>query len=717
MYEQWIEEKIGHLKRKNEHVTMVGKSITGNIYPKMRDAIATSEIITLANHMRALIRLPDNALVPVNAITFIIAGSGTSKDRSLNSARGCFKSIYKKMEAYLEMQAIKTAKATALENGKKGENDWRLFYRAARPIFGGSEPTISGVAAHMNDMQSSNAGGGHIYSGEFGAELSNSNNMLDVLKFASEIYDMGNMKTNFRKTTEAQGKEIKSMNFSALFISSPNNIIYDQTVKKKFIIEFTSRLARRSFFNFNQNSLPKLNETVEQLILREKRELKESMEAIYEMQEVTDKLTPKIKNIFSLEEGLWEIYGVVKQQYEIKAERIDPELESFKLATAHTQWRALKLAGAYTQLDNRTEVSIKDFAEALHYCETIEEDLKEFNVELNKESYELLDDYVNSVYNDEAVELTAHRLSKLGYIDNVKAVKTKLRDIADMANDISEGIYTADGTKIVYEKLISKDVVGASYMTVTGEKAERTKQCHEGYEYKEVGFERVANLMRNDTAYCMFEFSEGKRSNANIKSGTKWLCLDIDNSTITDEECHDMLSDFKHHICRTSNSTNPFKFRVAIELDKYIDPENKIWKKFVESVASYLALDVDILPKSQIFFGYKGRNVLTNMNGDLVEVKEHLVKATSEESKKHIPTTKEAKEMLEDQYETFFYAYESKKGTRSTTLIRAVKHAKDLGASMEELIHLVDDINNYWSDPMEEARLETTIKSQIRRMF
>jgi len=715
-WKEYIDSEIGHLKKQNENLALVSKSITGNVYPKMKDAIAVSELVTLATHMRAKIRLPDETLVPVNGISFVIAGSGASKDRSLNQARKCFQGIYNKMKTYLEKKALDQAVIDAKEAGKD-ESDYMEFYKKPRPLFGGAKPTVSGIQGHLNQLQNATVGGGHIYSGEFGSELANSNAMLDILQIAAELYDLGNMKADWRKTEEAQGKEIVSMNFSSIFISSPGNIIYDQTVKKKFIVEFQTKLARRSFFNFNNGELEIPKETVPELLAREKKELEDSLNAMKKINEKLSKLKPNPANIITLEDGLWELYGVVKRYYEEYAETIDPELEAYKLATTHTQWRALKLAGAFAQADNSKVLTKKHFAEALHYCESTEHDLRDFNIEINKEGYELLDDYVNSIYKDHKIELTAHRLGKLGYIDSMQSVKTKLVQLCDLANDISDGVYSAEGTRITYEKLVQKDVIGASYMALSGTKEERAKKCKEGFSYKELPFDRVANLLRNDTAYCPFEFKDGVRSNDNIVGGTKLVILDIDDSDVTDYEMHDMLDEYKHHIARTSNAENPFKFRIALELDSYVTIDGKNWKKFLESIANYIGTEVDSLPQSQIYFGYKGRNVLSNPTGRLMESKEHLIYANKESQPKVVPNKKQAKDMLENAITTFWYLFEAENGQRSLTLIRAAKHAKDLGATKQQVIDLMDSAQEYWVEPLEEERYQRTIIKQVERMY
>jgi hypothetical protein len=50
-------------------------------------------------------------------------------------------------------------------------------------------------------------------------------------------------------------------------------------------------------------------------------------------------------------------------------------------------------------------------------------------------------------------------------------------------------------------------------------------------------------------------------------------------------------------------------------------------------------------------------------------------------------------------------------------MTRAIYHAKDLGASIEEIEQLIKDINEYWSFPMDQTRLENTILAQIPRIF
>jgi hypothetical protein len=78
-------------------------------------------------------------------------------------------------------------------------------------------------------------------------------------------------------------------------------------------------------------------------------------------------------------------------------------------------------------------------------------------------------------------------------------------------------------------------------------------------------------------------------------------------------------------------------------------------------------------------------------------------------------TSKQAKALLSDPLNTFSYAYEAEAGAGSRSLVRAAYHAKDLGASTEDIQTLIRDINNYWYSPLEHSRLDNILK-QVERL-
>ena len=132
-------------------------------------------------------------------------------------------------------------------------------------------------------------------------------------------------------------------------------------------------------------------------------------------------------------------------------------------------------------------------------------------------------------------------------------------------------------------------------------------------------------------------------------------------------------------------------------------------------------VDVDLVPQSQIFFSYGADEVLSVTDGSPIKVRDHIMFANDAINSKLVvekaPSKSQIEALINDPYTTFNYAYESRpgSGSGSRNLIRAARHARDLGLPKDAIIELIKDINDYWVSPMPEDRLETTIISQINR--
>ena len=93
--------------------------------------------------------------------------------------------------------------------------------------------------------------------------------------------------------------------------------------------------------------------------------------------------------------------------------------------------------------------------------------------------------------------------------------------------------------------------------------------------------------------------------------------------------------------------------------------------------------------------------------------------ATSVDPKPVAPTytAAEKRALLSDPLSTFAYAFEAKTGEGSRSLIRAAYHAKDLGLGYDDVVELMYEINSYWDVPLDQKRFDSTILTQIKRMF
>jgi hypothetical protein len=410
------------------------------------------------------------------------------------------------------------------------------------------------------------------------------------------------------------------------------------------------------------------------------------------------------------------LYYSYLEYNKLLAEDIDAQHEISQLSRTHSHWKTLKLSGAFATLRNSQVIDKEDFIYAINFTELYAEDLQAFEVELEKETYEVFIDYMHLMHKSgkESIKISAHKLKKLGFIKGTGAIHTKLKDLVDISTSADKtGIYTVVDDTIVYEKIRKTNINGASFLEVTGTKQERAYQCAEGFTYADTSFEYLKNLLAMDLAFSPFEFREGKRGKNNIIGGTSWAILDIDESNLTDEEVHFILEDINHHIARTSNPDNGYKFRVIIQLDAYVELAIQEFPYFMQSISESLGLKSDKLSILQIYFGYEGREVLSQTTGHKVEVKDHLLfakaKVTEKEKARVELSPKERKAALDSPFATFDYAFEAENGEGTRKMISAAYKAKDLGATNDEIVTLMEEINDYWDVSMDPQRFENTI--------
>lgn len=687
--------------------------------------IAASELVLFASHLRRNIKHWNGSMIPINAISFAIAASGFGKDSAVNASRKCFSEGYKIINNKRKEVATANAQKQAMLAGKQDPQEWNTykeFYVAPEELFASVDSTQKGLMKHFNTLEDSGIGGGFVYSGEFGGELT-SGSIVPLLQFMAEVYDEGSKEVKLIGNKEEQGKPLKNFPVTALFVGSQDNILYEAPVKKIFEREFSTKLARRSFFNFSPATVPATQyASVSEMLEAETLAEDSSIIARKHVQDlVKDIAAQAVKGVGAPLEVSTEVRNLFlkyKRYNEELSATIEPQFKISKLVRMHMQWKALKFSGAIAIFNKHNSIELEDYIAAITYCEMLDEDMMNFEVAMVKEPYELFVDFMHTKAIDGKSHIGLHDLRKSGYIPTTGVHTTKIKELVTLATSYDHsGIYTICDDGICYEEIMKTDTIGCSFMSVSGTKEERQKQCASGYEYYQTTFIELADMLKEDLAYSPFRFKDGKRSKENIDTGCKWICLDIDDSSITDEECHFILQDINHHIARTSDKSNPFKFRILLELDAVVDISDLQWRGFISSISDSLSLKTDLLPKSQIYFSYSDRTILSVTDQSPIEVKDHLIIAASTEPKASPPkpTSTQAKALLSDRFTTFEFAFTASNGSRYRSLIRAMFYAKDLGMSTDSMIDLLHEISDYWDEPASPKHLDQ-LTNQIRRM-
>lgn len=257
-----------------------------------------------------------------------------------------------------------------------------------------------------------------------------------------------------------------------------------------------------------------------------------------------------------------------------------------------------------------------------------------------------------------------------------------------------------------------------------------------GFEYDEVSFEQLGNLLTHDYGFTPFKYAsveEGAiydtikhpeawgrvRGRANVNDVISWLCLDVDDSTITAEEMHQILANTNHHIARTSNKDNPYKFRVIVELTTPVTVTESLWKFFIKAVATSLGIDkLDALGRSAVIYGYKDRKVYSVLDKGTINTSRHLKMAQTkvaelEEKRATALPAKQQAAALQSPYNTFGFAYDAEPGEGTNKMLAAIHKAKELGATKEYIVDLLKSINRFWDHSMPAHRLQSTVMTAI----
>lgn len=712
---------------------------------RMKAVIAVSELMSFASQFKRNIVLPDNTSVPINSITFCMAASGAHKDSSLRLTRKIFAPAY----SYLEDQRVAFAETAAIQAAKdagetlyKEKDIYKNYYEEPAAIFL-KDVTPQGLVQYFNDIGKNPLGAGLLVNSEISDEFNTNPNFPDVIKILSEAYDLGIVEASYTKGKEFRNNGVSGIPFNALFIGSHYMLMFNPKLKEKLIASFMSKLSRRCSFVFAPDKIEEPVYTSGLELVKAERETRDK--AVNAVAKLSPKLIDIAKhNVNSAGLPLTlspeaDIVSISLKRYDSEVAAHDCIAESADvLYRKNRYWRALKLAGALAILDTSATIELHHIISAVNITELFNLDMQIFEAELNKADHERMSDYIQTLVEvDGRAFASLHELKKRGF--TVTTTYTKLKELATLANAYdTSGIYTvtpeADG--IHYERIIKSDVVTISFKPINTSKLDAAVASGDssavskaksdiaastayGFETHETTFADLANLLQGSYAYSAFKFDQGIRGKDHIQGGTKWCVIDVDNSNITAEEAHFMLSDINHHIALTSDPNNVFKFRVLVELDSVVELNAIQWRYFFQALTQDLGLQADQLPQAQIHFSYAGRTIYSQLEASPLPVRDYLVQSTEKATSKAVAqsnlTAAQRKTLLDNPESTFVYAFEAPHGAGSRMLIRAALHARDLGMDKEAIIQLISDINDYWSVPMNEDRLEQTVLSQIRR--
>jgi len=761
---------------------------------RMKLFIAINETALLVSNLNKPIRLNSKTLVTTNVQNIMFAPSGASKDSTINKIRSNFTEAYNIiLKRMIEIGIVKAKEKCVQERGN--DKDWKEFYKGnTRTLF----PAISTDEGMMNQMAILNGIGTGAYNmvgiSELGSELKANPSLMTNLKVMAMGYDLGNVASKIVKTDELQTNDIKGLNMNLLMFSSMHTLLQDRVVKSRFVDYMTIQGARRTMICVNNtleqitvhgNLLDIVNTSAKDDSRFEssgENLRKKSIKIIkaLSIDSTAVNLPIATGNLENLENiNARELYSLYKVFNEYRSNNVPNKFKMYAISTKHLHWKALKLAGIFAMLEGVMVIETKHMLQAISIVEYFNEDLIEFQVEIDKEIYELIADYCDEMAIDGSLKVTKHTLIKNGFIAN-NTSEVKLKELIDLMNlSYENGVFTYVRGNISYKRIKAKEEVTVvtsteitpipvdtqpiksspkivenkvekdenlvlfslkqykdsngnpcTFESNKASKEHRNKAEPINWRNGKSSFSSIIKLMGSNTiSFSPYRFGDGMfkeakvsgyRSLESIIDPSNMIVLDVDKTVVSMDDMHELLQQYQHIIGTTSDPENYYKYRVVLRLDREVELAPREWRVFYKSIADMLGIEVDtIINKASMFHGYDGCRILENTTGELISTKKHIVNAHMVESLPEIvpvTTEKQFQRSWDERFDTFEYAYDCNRH-RSIVLYGAMRTACKMGWKYEAVKELMVEINETIERPLEEKRFNRTIIGQIKKFL
>jgi len=454
MYRQSL-EKEGCFKQEYPQILEdVSKVIPGNIPKKMKVLLAATELVVFASHLRKPILWKEDK-IPVNLISFLIGGSGEGKGVSIKSVSSVLSKGYKKINEYREIHAKALAIQEAVNDGKQ-ERDWRKYHSKPRNLKA-AVSTLPGTMKHLAALEAGNLGAGYMYVDEIGSELVSNADLSENIVALAIGYDSGEIPAKIVKDDANQVDPIENLPYSALMFGSPTNIIEDEKVKRKFKEEFSTKLSRRSFFSFVDEEPELLRFSSIELSLEHDRQEEKNVKAA--RADYTPWFTALVDSTvpapLKASKEVKDLFSNYNNYNKWLAQTISQKHPMHKLHRRHLQWKTLKLSGALAILMGDLTIEKHHFIQAIRFSEMYCPDLEAFEIELDKEPYELFIKYMHKHAEGGFHSISLHQLRKLGFITGQGSEK-RLTELADLASSADDSTYTVSGKYIHFQEAVEE---------------------------------------------------------------------------------------------------------------------------------------------------------------------------------------------------------------------------------------------------------------------
>ncbi len=661
----------------------------------------------IASHMRTSADYLGSD-VPANLYGINLAGSGFSKDMSMNLLdKRVFGKFRKKFEdnTFKSMSELNLQTMADLRVVTDGISQMhadaevnREFDTLPKFLYSFGASTIEGYKALRNKLSMAEIGATSFIIGEVGSSMQqNSETLVELLN----SYDMGLSKQKLIKNDS--NSEMRGSVPSNLFMFGTQSKLFDGgKIEEDFFNLLEEGYGRRFFFGYVENHAAATAEL--------------SAEELYDI--ATDTTTDlMLSSIEASYEGLADLdyYGInmkmskdvsmlfikYRQDSEAIADKLRAHEDIKKAVLSHGYWRAVKLATAYAFIDEEAEISMENAKAAIALVEQSNESFNE--ISRRPTAYVKLIEYMADVDREiTQVELVENLPFYKGSENQKKelmtlAISHGYRNKIVVRRTYSDGVEffraerleetTLDDVQISW----SRDIT-TGYLAHSGKFSDlKDMVCAPGYHY------------------TVNTWDHGHRNSENLIKGFNLCVLDVD-SGVSLAAAKSLLSEYHFLMYETKRSTSAKnRFRIIIPLSHklYLNPED--FKEFMKNIFEFMPFDVDDQTADCARKWMSNPSTAIENEGKMLDVYDFLPKTKKQEEM----ANKAASISNADSVQKYFLLNHT--AGRNNAARDYAFMLLDNGHSSDETILLVRDFNSKLAEPMTDTELSSTIFKSVYR--
>lgn len=693
----------------SEQLVEILQTKTQNSNPLFFRTIVAYYFALVASQMRANIRgWSGRGTIPVNVYAIALSPSGTGKGHAVGIIEGevinAFREIFYEhtfpvsAAAHCEKLSIKRAAKSGEDPADELIQLSKDFQSLGALMFQFDAASSPAIKQMRQKMLMANAGSVNLQVDEVGANFTQS---IEALTAYLELYDKGLIKDKLIKSN-ADNTRFERLEghtpANMMLFGTGSKLLDGAKIEDLFVEMLDMGYARRSFYSYTESAVQEkvlsADELYEQIFNEDDDD---------ELEKMSDYFA-KLADLSLMGKEVKIEPSVVKYllQYKLNCEsraREMSELETIKRSElSHRYFKVLKLAGAYTFIDQEDVISVKQLEYAIKYAEDSGEAFSKLMT--RDKPYVKLAKYLGTINKpvtlpelDEDLAFFKGTIPQKDYLINMATAYGYLNGIV-IKKVFSDGIQFLKADAIQETDL---DHMIIAYSTGT---------LGTGFNPHVVAFNKLPNLFKAPKHHWVnHHMVDGNRTEDSSIKGFNLLVLDVDG-TVNLSTAMLLMKDYKaiYHTTK-SHTDEENRFRIVLPMNYRLDMTAEDYKQFYRNVISDLPFQVDeACDQRSRKWETNAKAIIHETDGELFDVLPYIPQTTKNEEREKKLLDQAGMDNLER-----WVMQNTGDGNRNNMLLRYAMVLMDADLDHEDIKDKVIALNDKLKDKLSEIELAKSI--------